>query len=324
MDSCTDGLNILSMAVQEHSKTNSALCRPSIKTQSCCNIKNETGHKNEKQTISHRQIEKRRRDRINNTLWMLKDLVPAAKRKFTSGSGRLEKADLLEMTIQHIKEIHRNLSSLEGKEKEKYGNSEALNDSYNTGFRDGMVHVLDVMKKMNMLTQTQTELLLKESMAIQENRNKTEVVEWNNSAEVAQKSQANLLFGGMVTQSCHSDCEMAKQDAEDKPLSNSSVEEVTSFIKREKLCAAPADACENSVDNGSSTTRPPFDQSIDNFSSPASLPLLSSSFHKQTSLSVNNGTQNPILLPVYALHASGSHYVPVFLPPSSILPTDPG
>ena len=71
-----------------------------------------------------------------------------------------------------------------------------------------MVHVLDVMKKMNMLTQTQTELLLKESMAIQENRNKTEAVEWNNSAEVAQKSQANLLFGGIVTQSCHSDCEM--------------------------------------------------------------------------------------------------------------------
>ena len=71
-----------------------------------------------------------------------------------------------------------------------------------------MIHVLDVMKKMNMLTQTQTEQLLKENMAIQENSKRAEVVEWNNSAEVAQKSQASLFFGGMVTQSCHSDCEM--------------------------------------------------------------------------------------------------------------------
>ena len=49
-------------------------------------------------------IEKRRRDRINHSLNELKRLVPTALEK--SGSAKLEKAEILQMTVDHLKMLH--------------------------------------------------------------------------------------------------------------------------------------------------------------------------------------------------------------------------
>ncbi|XP_054749825.1 hairy/enhancer-of-split related with YRPW motif protein 1-like isoform X1 [Lytechinus pictus] len=49
-------------------------------------------------------IEKRRRDRINNSLTELRRLVPAAFEK--QGSAKLEKAEILQMTVDHLKYLH--------------------------------------------------------------------------------------------------------------------------------------------------------------------------------------------------------------------------
>jgi len=49
-------------------------------------------------------IEKRRRDRINNSLNELRRLVPAAFEK--QGSQKLEKAEILQMTVDHLKSLH--------------------------------------------------------------------------------------------------------------------------------------------------------------------------------------------------------------------------
>ncbi|XP_033640740.1 hairy/enhancer-of-split related with YRPW motif protein 1-like isoform X1 [Asterias rubens] len=49
-------------------------------------------------------IEKRRRDRINNSLTELRRLVPAAYEK--QGSAKLEKAEILQMTVDHLKYLH--------------------------------------------------------------------------------------------------------------------------------------------------------------------------------------------------------------------------
>ncbi|XP_076371516.1 hairy/enhancer-of-split related with YRPW motif protein 1-like [Tachypleus tridentatus] len=49
-------------------------------------------------------IEKRRRDRINNCLSELRRLVPAAFEK--QGSAKLEKAEILQMTVEHLKLLH--------------------------------------------------------------------------------------------------------------------------------------------------------------------------------------------------------------------------
>ncbi|XP_023680018.1 hairy/enhancer-of-split related with YRPW motif protein 1-like [Paramormyrops kingsleyae] len=49
-------------------------------------------------------IEKRRRDRINNSLSELRRLVPSAFEK--QGSAKLEKAEILQMTVDHLKLLH--------------------------------------------------------------------------------------------------------------------------------------------------------------------------------------------------------------------------
>lgn len=49
-------------------------------------------------------IEKRRRDRINLSLDELRKLVPAANEK--QGSAKLEKAEILQMTVDHLKGLH--------------------------------------------------------------------------------------------------------------------------------------------------------------------------------------------------------------------------
>lgn len=49
-------------------------------------------------------IEKRRRDRINSSLSELRRLVPTAFEK--QGSAKLEKAEILQMTVDHLKTLH--------------------------------------------------------------------------------------------------------------------------------------------------------------------------------------------------------------------------
>ena len=49
-------------------------------------------------------IEKKRRDRINNSLNDLRRLVPAAFEK--QGSAKLEKAEILQMTVDHLTMLH--------------------------------------------------------------------------------------------------------------------------------------------------------------------------------------------------------------------------
>lgn len=50
------------------------------------------------------RIEKRRRDRINLCLAELRRLVPAAFEK--QGSQKLEKAEILQLTVEHLKFLH--------------------------------------------------------------------------------------------------------------------------------------------------------------------------------------------------------------------------
>lgn len=50
---------------------------------------------------SHRVIEKRRRDRINNSLLQLSKLVPIEKFN-KKNNGKLEKAEILEVTVNYL------------------------------------------------------------------------------------------------------------------------------------------------------------------------------------------------------------------------------
>lgn len=72
--------------------------------------------------LSHKIIEKRRRDRMNSCLADLSHLIPSNYLK--KGRGRIEKTEIVEMAIKHIKHLHDLLPSA--------GNSEASSSSATT------------------------------------------------------------------------------------------------------------------------------------------------------------------------------------------------
>ncbi|XP_072029436.1 hairy/enhancer-of-split related with YRPW motif protein 1-like [Amphiura filiformis] len=77
-------------------------------------------------------IEKRRRDRINNSLTELRRLVPAAYEK--QGSAKLEKAEILQMTVDHLKYLH--AKGIDGS-LHPYGEAHAYAMDYRVlGFRE--------------------------------------------------------------------------------------------------------------------------------------------------------------------------------------------
>ncbi|KAL8621781.1 hypothetical protein ACOMHN_016268 [Nucella lapillus] len=65
--------------------------------------------KSARDPMSHRIIEKRRRDRMNNCLADLSRLIPTSYLK--QGQGRIEKTEIIEMAIKHIKTLQAQVDS---------------------------------------------------------------------------------------------------------------------------------------------------------------------------------------------------------------------
>ncbi|XP_052748908.1 hairy/enhancer-of-split related with YRPW motif protein [Galleria mellonella] len=74
-------------------------------------------------------IEKKRRDRINTSLTELKRLVPAACEK--QGSAKLEKAEILQLTVDHLKMLHS-----KGLDTFAYDPQRYAMDYHSIGFRE--------------------------------------------------------------------------------------------------------------------------------------------------------------------------------------------
>lgn len=64
--------------------------------------------------LSHRIIEKRRRDRMNNCLADLSRLIPTYYLK--KGRGRIEKTEIIEMAIKYMKHLQAHACNQIGKE----------------------------------------------------------------------------------------------------------------------------------------------------------------------------------------------------------------
>jgi len=71
-----------------------------MEKQELANKKKRTTHED---PLSHRIIEKRRRDRMNNCLADLSRLIPSSYLK--KGRGRIEKTEIIEMAIKHMKHL---------------------------------------------------------------------------------------------------------------------------------------------------------------------------------------------------------------------------
>ena len=77
------------------------------------------------------EIEKKRRDRINDCLNQLKELVPTACEK--SNVNKLEKVEILQMAVDHLKSVHNN--------PETGGHGGRCAEHHGAGFRECMGEV---------------------------------------------------------------------------------------------------------------------------------------------------------------------------------------
>ncbi|CAG9769530.1 unnamed protein product [Ceutorhynchus assimilis] len=86
-------------------------------------------------------IEKKRRDRINMSLSELKRLVPSAFEK--QGSAKLEKAEILQMTVDHLKMLHS-----KGLDTFAYDPHKYAVDYHGMGFRECLAEVSRYLERI--------------------------------------------------------------------------------------------------------------------------------------------------------------------------------
>ncbi|GJQ67498.1 hypothetical protein Trydic_g5137 [Trypoxylus dichotomus] len=86
-------------------------------------------------------IEKKRRDRINTSLSELKRLVPSAFEK--QGSAKLEKAEILQMTVDHLKMLH-----AKGLDTLAYDPHKYAMDYHGMGFRECAAEVARYLERI--------------------------------------------------------------------------------------------------------------------------------------------------------------------------------
>ncbi|KAM6959518.1 hairy/enhancer-of-split related with YRPW motif-like protein [Aplochiton taeniatus] len=111
---------------------------------SFCSVSGSMSPGSTSQTMARKKrrgiIEKRRRDRINHSLSELRRLVPSAFEK--QGSSKLEKAEILQMTVDHLKLLH----AMGGK---GYFDARALAVDYRTlGFRECVGEVVRYLSSL--------------------------------------------------------------------------------------------------------------------------------------------------------------------------------
>ncbi|KAM4748371.1 class E basic helix-loop-helix protein 41 [Rhinophrynus dorsalis] len=102
--------------------------------------------------LPHRLIEKKRRDRINECIAQLKDLLPEHLKLTTL--GHLEKAVVLELTLKHLKGLtslterqHQEIISLQNGERSLKSPIESDLDAFHSGFQTCAKEVLQYLSR---------------------------------------------------------------------------------------------------------------------------------------------------------------------------------
>uniref|UniRef100_A0A1B0DDC0 Uncharacterized protein n=1 Tax=Phlebotomus papatasi TaxID=29031 RepID=A0A1B0DDC0_PHLPP len=90
--------------------------------------------------LSHRIIEKRRRDRMNSCLADLSRLIPPQYQR--KGRGRIEKTEIIEMAIRHIK-------SFQKQENVCRDRDTILADRYRRGYNDCLTEAAKFLVAIN-------------------------------------------------------------------------------------------------------------------------------------------------------------------------------
>ncbi|CAN0043091.1 unnamed protein product [Bubo scandiacus] len=107
--------------------------------------------------LPHRLIEKKRRDRINECIAQLKDLLPEHLKLTTL--GHLEKAVVLELTLKHLKALtalteqqHQKIIALQNGERSMKSPVQADLDAFHSGFQTCAKEVLQYLSRFESWT----------------------------------------------------------------------------------------------------------------------------------------------------------------------------
>ncbi|XP_048357112.1 class E basic helix-loop-helix protein 41 [Sphaerodactylus townsendi] len=107
--------------------------------------------------LPHRLIEKKRRDRINECIAQLKDLLPEHLKLTTL--GHLEKAVVLELTLKHLKALtalteqqHQKIIALQNGERSLKSPLQSELDAFHSGFQTCTKEVLQYLSKFESWT----------------------------------------------------------------------------------------------------------------------------------------------------------------------------
>nr|XP_020513421.1 class E basic helix-loop-helix protein 41-like isoform X1 [Labrus bergylta] len=115
-------------------------------------IKREDGGKQDAYKLPHRLIEKKRRDRINECIGQLKDLLPEHLKLSTL--GHLEKAVVLELTLKHLNALtavteqqHQKIIALQNGDRSLKSSIHADLDAFHSGFQTCAKEVLQYLSQ---------------------------------------------------------------------------------------------------------------------------------------------------------------------------------
>ncbi|PWA24801.1 hypothetical protein CCH79_00009997 [Gambusia affinis] len=115
-------------------------------------IKREDGGKQDAYKLPHRLIEKKRRDRINECIGQLKDLLPEHLKLSTL--GHLEKAVVLELTLKHLNALtavteqqHQKIIALQNGDRSMKSPVHTDLDAFHSGFQTCAKEVLQYLSQ---------------------------------------------------------------------------------------------------------------------------------------------------------------------------------
>ncbi|XP_071381193.1 class E basic helix-loop-helix protein 41 isoform X1 [Centroberyx affinis] len=115
-------------------------------------MKREDGGKQDAYKLPHRLIEKKRRDRINECIGQLKDLLPEHLKLTTL--GHLEKAVVLELTLKHLNALtavteqqHQKIIALQNGDRSMKSTIHADLDAFHSGFQACAKEVLQYLNQ---------------------------------------------------------------------------------------------------------------------------------------------------------------------------------
>ncbi|XP_035780600.1 transcription factor cwo-like isoform X1 [Anopheles albimanus] len=156
--------------------------------------------------LSHRIIEKRRRDRMNSCLADLSRLIP--QQYMRKGRGRVEKTEIIEMAIRHLKNL----------QNQECGRESSCAEQYRLGYNDCLTEAAKFM-----LRERGEELVFRMVSHLKEHCNdimKSELLKSRCGSEMANGGSPIYLAGGPIghlrdMMSCPSDIEHSSNDHHD-------------------------------------------------------------------------------------------------------------